>query len=636
MAQITISPTALSASYKSQTIQNVLKVTCSGIKTSGGTYAEKQSLSGSTWVSENVGWFQPNFSRLNTAQTTSIVLSVMENNTSAQRKGRFRIVAEDASTTATVSSNWCEFTQSGYTVSDVTFNVEPMSKTLPSDASTYNVNWTASTNVARVTRSTSIPTWITKAYMYPSALHIEVAPNPSTNPRTTTIDLYALDGNERTIATRTITINQEGINSSDSILTVSPTALSFDSESQNGNITAMSLGNYKVFDADCTASWITLGNIEPSNNVTFTYHINANTTYSARTGNIIVRATNEATSETVTQTINVSQRAKSRVLTFPIWKDTDIEIGTLNPDIQYVSYKLLIEDKIAYIGKAYRIDNRISVRLNDVLRDYISGSLDFTNSYAENSDAFITAYLYVSEDDWMTEQFDTQIKVWNSWSYDETQNLFQPIGKEVDIRQYFVASLLSTDEETTRRGILSHNLTFFNYQAKNESKNICKKVSDIVKNGYGKISFLQSEFVGGTKVFDVTCNHKYCLYFRNVWGGYSWLLLNSASKRSDAISTLSYERQINNYTLNRSKVQYQKTIVEKVSLKTDRLSDSEAKLVALAMRSVDCYLHDLENDTIEAVNIVDNSVGYTNSINNKHKPFNYTINVELAKDKYSR
>ena len=321
-------------------------------------------------------------------------------------------------------------------------------------------------------------------------------------------------------------------------------------------------------------------------------------------------------------------------LSFPIWKTMNIEIPIVTP-----FYSIKKGDDLIFSGKVYaqKTDLVRSVNVNDIIEDYTSDFLDITSSQrwqkTENEKVFTIA-TGVNETE-MSDMFN--LVVTDDWSYaDRARTYFtsDPICYTLDSRQYFVFSVQNRYSDT---------LPSYSYQTDTMSVDGVetgdyKIVSDesytqIIKDisNIKTIDITEMNNVDDTRYFKVcTTKNKYCLYYKNLYGGYDSILLNPTSQLSASITDNTLTTDYDTTVLNHYKRSYSKKIQNKWTLKTNLLNDTQSEKMRHIYTSNQMWLHNLETGKLYAVNPVDKTFTEKTFKSNKHKPLSYTITVEEA------
>ena len=321
-------------------------------------------------------------------------------------------------------------------------------------------------------------------------------------------------------------------------------------------------------------------------------------------------------------------------LTFPIWKTMNIEIPIVTP-----FYSIKKGDDLIFSGKVYaqKTDSVRSINVNDIIEDYTSDGIDITSSQrwqkTENEKVFTLAN-GVNETE-MSDMFN--LVVTDDWSYaDRARTYFtsDPICYTLDSRQYFIFSVQNRYGDT---------LPSYSYQTDTMSVDGVetgdyKVVSDesytqIIKDisNLKTIDITEINNVDDTRYFKVcTTKNKYCLYYKNLYGGYDSILLNPTSQLSASITDNTLTTDYDTTVLNHYKRSYSKTIQNKWTLKTNLLNDTQSEKMRHIYTSNQMWLHNLETGKLYAVNPVDKTFTEKTFKSNKHKPLSYTITVEEA------
>lgn len=321
-------------------------------------------------------------------------------------------------------------------------------------------------------------------------------------------------------------------------------------------------------------------------------------------------------------------------LSFPIWKTMSVEIPIVTP-----FYSIKKGDDLIFSGKVYaqKTDLVRSINVNDIIEDYTSDSLDITSSQrwqkTENEKVFTLA-TGVNETE-MSDMFN--LVVTDDWSYTDRATTYftsDPICYTLDSRQYFIFSVQNRYGDT---------LPSYSYQTDTMSVDGVetgdyKVVSDesytqIIKDisNLKTIDITEINNVDDTRYFKVcTTKNKYCLYYKNLYGGYDSILLNPTSQLSASITDNTLTTDYDTTVLNHYKRSYSKRIQNKWTLKTNLLNDTQSEKMRHIYTSNQMWLHNLETGKLYAVNPVDKTFTEKTFKSNKHKPLSYTITVEEA------
>ena len=321
-------------------------------------------------------------------------------------------------------------------------------------------------------------------------------------------------------------------------------------------------------------------------------------------------------------------------LSFPIWKTMNIEIPIVTP-----FYTIKKGDDLIFSGKVYaqKTDLARSINVNDIIEDYTSDGIDITSSQrwqkTENEKVFTLA-TGVNETE-MSDMFN--LVVTDDWSYaDRARTYFtsDPICYTLDSRQYFVFSVQNRYSDTLPSYSYQTDLVSVDGVESGDYKVVSdESYTQIIKDisNLKTIDITEMNNVDDTRYFKVcTTKNKYCLYYKNLYGGYDSILLNPTSQLSASITDNTLTTDYDTTVLGHYKRSYRKTIQNKWTLKTNLLNDTQSEKMRHIYTSNQMWLHNLETGKLYAVNPVDKTFTEKTYKSNKHKPVSYTITVEEA------
>ena len=321
-------------------------------------------------------------------------------------------------------------------------------------------------------------------------------------------------------------------------------------------------------------------------------------------------------------------------LSFPIWKTMNIEIPIVTP-----FYTIKKGDDLIFSGKVYaqKTDLARSINVNDIIEDYTSDGIDITSSQrwqkTENEKVFTLA-TGVNETE-MSDMFN--LVVTDDWSYaDRARTYFtsDPICYTLDSRQYFVFSVQNRYSDTLPSYSYQTDLVSVDGVESGDYKVVSdESYTQIIKDisNLKTIDITEMNNVDDTRYFKVcTTKNKYCLYYKNLYGGYDSILLNPTSQLSASITDNTLTTDYDTTVLGHYKRSYRKTIQNKWILKTNLLNDTQSEKMRHIYTSNQMWLHNLETGKLYAVNPVDKTFTEKTFKSNKHKPLSYTITVEEA------
>ena len=332
----------------------------------------------------------------------------------------------------------------------------------------------------------------------------------------------------------------------------------------------------------------------------------------------------------VTDDLVLTQLSKVLVVAKPIWRDEEIDLTPYAGDAPSVQYQVEDNDgNILYKGRVYPILNKYAFNVNEIVKlteefdwaDRNNGIFDYggTNTFVVRvNDAIIGRYFFFN---------DYTYKPESQYITDGFGGLSYPVKNEVDRRQYFVASTLTTPEGEENIGSVS--ISSRQGQSGIYSNGIYLNPSIGISTVKWRVSQFSGNILGYLDAdsrlneFNISeCTHKYCLYYRNVYGGYDWVLLNG--KESYDADRQCFVRRVLNYLPRHKSVNYNTNVTKSYNLTTDILNDRQSELMAKALLSPEAYLHILDTDEIIPVNIDESSIA-VKSRNDSPKRYSFTV-----------
>ena len=357
---------------------------------------------------------------------------------------------------------------------------------------------------------------------------------------------------------------------------------------------------------------------------------NATSTYDYTMSQIWVGAEDTSGRTIPPIVLTVLQPPYIEYVEFPIWSDTDLVIPSPS---DYLLYKIIINDEIIYAGRAFAMDGNVTIRLNEIMAQVLQPDIDLSYEGLQDNRAYANATLYISPDGVDYQKY-KQIKTYADWSYKPQKNniLSKPIKNVLDRRQLFVntamdyagngPTVIVTSFDT------SGNVNDIVYTLSNNIGTVVQSLGDTTN-----ITVEAGEAEMEYKVVD-GCE-RYCIYYLNAVGGWDSFIFNKTSKENDNFERKTYKRNINNNKPVHSTVEYRTKVKKEWVLNTGFLNDSQSiNFAQNLVGSPKAYLHDLEENEIYPVLINTNRVDYQTFIRNGRKFSKYSLNVQLAQDRF--
>jgi len=130
---------------------------------------------------------------------------------------------------------------------------------------------------------------------------------------------------------------------------------------------------------------------------------------------------------------------------------------------------------------------------------------------------------------------------------------------------------------------------------------------------------------------------RYCLYYKNPYGGYDHLLLEGAVTVRRSNSRDTFKADYDNGANGREEWVFQNETTESYDVNTGLLTEDESSRMPYLLDSPDVYLCDLENASVFIpVVIGTDSYSYQSVNTNGMKMKNHTFEVKVAQNTYKR
>lgn len=408
---------------------------------------------------------------------------------------------------------------------------------------------------------------------------------------------------------------------------------------QNSKIVSYTKGSTGVIvDSVVVSSAVWMSVVSEPNINRFTLTVRENTDPQQRKGMVTITSHLNGETTRIQTILNVTQVGIIAENELPIWKDNYISIES---DKLYVDYKFKIGNKDVYVGRAFTKDGVAVIKTNDILVNFMEESLHFNDGTIWfNQGGYVTADIFLSNDDWNSEYYYNTIVTYNDWSYRsfEKYGFTYPISDVLDKRQFCTLtvfdSLLTNGGTTVKflKRMIDGTTESYGLNVSNEMKTVVSSLYDVNKISYGWLNNLAPAINREYKV-EMTCN-EYCLYYKNKVGGWDSCLFSNVGKQIDKIKINSYQGDVNAGSIDFGTTHYQKDLTRTWQLKSGRLTDAQSKIFSEHLLSTNkAYLHIFETDEIVPVNITDTTINHLTRANNSRKTVIYTINVEDSQQK---
>lgn len=334
----------------------------------------------------------------------------------------------------------------------------------------------------------------------------------------------------------------------------------------------------------------------------------------------------------------------------PIWRDKFCDLGSVAS--QY--FRIRVNSTTIYQGRAFRAasSGKLYIRINDICADWLSQSpapipmlsgstlvfpVTFTIQKSSNGSSWTTVETVAFNDDWSYDR-----------SFDpSTMGMAFPITRRVSINQTIYQTRYASGSVTAvaKYGNITRNITLsLNTTALADAFHL-----SLVHAGAGYVSFNCATYAtySGKTLTEVTIGlvtykvaqscPKYCLYYKNPYGGYDSLLVEGAAVRSHAVERETYNADYDNMVGGREEWNYMNEVTESINVNTGYLTEEESERMPYLLDSTDVFLADLESggDFVPAVISTDSySFQSVNRFGAKMK--NHIFDVKVAQNTYRR
>ena len=334
----------------------------------------------------------------------------------------------------------------------------------------------------------------------------------------------------------------------------------------------------------------------------------------------------------------------------PIWKDHFTNLGAVAS--QY--FRIRYNNTTIYQGKAVRAasSGNLYIRINDICANYMAENpmpvptssisthtfpMSFTIQKSSNGSSWTTVETVDFNDDW---SFDP--------SFDpSTMGMSFPITGRIDLRQKLIQTRYTSSGVTasakygnTTRSISLSVITATDFTAFWNS---------VDGAGAGRVEFDCPSYAtySGKTLTQVTIGlvtykvantcPKYCLYYKNPFGGYDSLLIEGASTRKHSIARDTFKADYDNNKRGREEWNYMNEVTDVLELNTGFLTEDESGRMPYLLDSPNVFLCDLDNPSayIPAV-IATDSYAFQTLNRLGMKMTNHTFEIRIAQNQYRR
>lgn len=333
-----------------------------------------------------------------------------------------------------------------------------------------------------------------------------------------------------------------------------------------------------------------------------------------------------------------------------IWKDHFSNLGSVAS--QY--FRIRVNNSTIYQGRAFRAasSGNLYVRINDICADYLSQTpppvptssisgrtfpVSFTVQKSSNGSSWTTVETVDFNDDWSYDP-----------SFDpSTTGMSFPITGRIDLRQKVIQTRYASGGVTAsaKYGSTTRSISL----SLQTSTDFTAFWNSQARAGAGRIEFPCSTYAtySGKTLTQVTIGlvtykvattcPKYCLYYKNPFGGYDSLLLEGAVTRSHSVARDTFKADYDNSIRGREEWDYMNEVTEILNANTGYLTEDESGRMPYLLDSTDVFLVDLDNSNAYIPATIDTSTYSFQAVNRLGmKMMNHTFDIRISQNTYRR
>lgn len=337
-------------------------------------------------------------------------------------------------------------------------------------------------------------------------------------------------------------------------------------------------------------------------------------------------------------------------MAIPIWKDKFCNLGSVAS--QY--FRIRVNNTTIYQGRAFRATSsgNLYIRINDICADYMSQTVPVLIPSSAAGGKFPVSFTVQKSSNgssWTTVE---TVDFNDDWSYDSsfdpsTMGMSFPITGRIDLRMKLVQTRYSSSSlsVTARYGSTTQSVSLTPII----STDFSAFYNAVAAAGKGRLEFscptyatysgkTLTEVTMGLTTYKVTKGcPRYCLYYKNPFGGYDHLLIEGAATLHRENARETFRADYNNGLGMREEWDFMNETTERYTLNTGFLNEDESSRMPYLLDSPDVYLCDLEKPTVfTPVVIATDSYSYQSANRLGMKMRNHTFDVKVAQNTYKR
>lgn len=331
----------------------------------------------------------------------------------------------------------------------------------------------------------------------------------------------------------------------------------------------------------------------------------------------------------------------------PIWKDHFTSLGSVAS--QY--FRIQQGGNVIYSGRAYRAasSGNLYVRINDICADHMSQKPNTVPATTPSAVTFPMSFTVQKSSNGSTWATVETVSFNDDWSYDtgfnpSTMGMSFPITGRTDINQTIYQTRYASGSVTAacKYGSTSRNVTATSAATSQHAYIISLNHAgatwvsfDCALNATYSGKKLTSVTMGLTTYEVVDKCDRYALYYKNPFGGYDHLLMEGRCFRTGSVDRQTFVADYDNNYRGRETWDFQNEITDSYTMNTGLLTEDESSRMPYLLDSPDVFLCDITASKLLVPCVVSTSA-YEVKVRNGREMINYTLEVRVAQDRYTR
>lgn len=328
----------------------------------------------------------------------------------------------------------------------------------------------------------------------------------------------------------------------------------------------------------------------------------------------------------------------------PIWKDYFVSLGTASS----IYYRISVGGTIVHEGRAYKRPGEYynQIRINDICADILERRM-LGEFYSVSLPLTFVISTSTNGTSWSTL---TSVQFHNDWSYDRDYSLSDGMAFPITGRfvqgQWMTFTGVSSSSVVARvryksgsSGTITIPITINSAfpQSLNEAFTNSVKACGGGTAVFNLASYASIDTITiGNATYKASDKCvKYCLYYRNEYGGFDFLDIEGNVVEHDSVNRNEVRLENDNRNITKGVLDQLNTIEKGWTLHSGFIGDGGERMHHL-LSSTDVYLCDLERNEMIPVVITNGDAEHLNYRNNGCKMVDFTIECKVAENRIRR